>query len=69
MNVIPYTVVTTGRGRPDNIPKWAKVLPFSSVETFLFRRYPEKMSLVNTVMSILPFSDDTGGGDDTEAKG
>ena len=59
MKVIPYTVVTTGRGRPDNIPKWAKVLPFSSVESFLFRRYPEKMLLVNTVMSVLPFSDDT----------
>ena len=59
MKVIPYAVVTTGRGRPDNIPKWAKVLPFSSVEAFLFRRYPEKMLLVNTVMSILPFSDDT----------
>ena len=52
--VIPYVVVTTGRGRPDNIPPNARVLPFSTIESTLFRKYPEKLVLVNTVMNILP---------------
>ena len=51
---VPYVVVTTGRGRPDNIPNFAKVLPFSTVESCLFRSNPEKLTLVNTVMNILP---------------
>ena len=51
---IPYVVVTTGRGRPDNIPDYARVLPFSSIESTLFRKYPEKLVLVNTVMNIHP---------------
>lgn len=53
-------VVTTGRGRPDNIPPDAKVLPFSSVESALFRRYPEKVILVNTVLNLLPYKDVNG---------
>lgn len=52
--VIPYVVVTTGRGRPDNIPDDARVLPFSTIESTIFRKYPEKLVLVNTVMNILP---------------
>ena len=50
-----FVVVTTGRGRPDNIPDDEKVLPFSLIESLLFRRYPEKVTLVNTVMNILPY--------------
>ena len=52
--VVPFVVVTTGRGRPDNIPEDARVLPFTSVESTIFRKYPEKLVLVNTVMNILP---------------
>ncbi len=59
-----FVAVTTGRGRPDNIPDNEKVLAFSSVEAFLFKRYPEKLNLVNSLMSILPGSpernDDNG---------
>ena len=51
---VPYTVVTTGRGRPDNIPDWVKILPFSMLESTLFRNYPEKMLLVAAVMNALP---------------
>ena len=51
-----FVVVTTGRGRPDNIPETAKVLAFSSIEAFLFKRYPEKLNLVNSLMNILPGS-------------
>lgn len=50
-----FVVVTTGRGRPDNIPEDEKVLPFSSIEALLFRRYPEKLTLVNSLMNILPY--------------
>lgn len=51
-----FVVVTTGRGRPDNIPDTAKVLAFSSIEACLFKRYPEKINLINTLMNILPGS-------------
>lgn len=53
---VDYKVVTTGRGRPDNIPNSVKVLPFSMIEGTLFRNYPEKMLLVNAVMNALPSS-------------
>ncbi|MBR5901851.1 hypothetical protein IKZ40_05825 [bacterium] len=52
---IPWVVVTTGRGRPENIPEDEKVLPFSVIESSLFRRYPEKLILVNTIMNLLPY--------------
>lgn len=52
---IPWVVVTTGRGRPENIPDDEKVLPFSVIESSLFRRYPEKLILVNTIMNLLPY--------------
>ncbi len=52
---IPRVIVTTGRGRPDNIPDHEKVLPFSVIESSLFRRYPEKLILVNTIMNLLPY--------------
>ena len=59
-----FVVVTTGRGRPDNIPDTEKVLAFSSIEACLFKRYPEKLNLVNSLMGILPGSpernDDNG---------
>lgn len=51
---VPYVVVTTGRGIPANIPPVARVLPFSSIERYLFQEYPEKLLLVNAVMSLLP---------------
>ncbi|MCQ2393161.1 MAG: hypothetical protein MJ249_02640 [Kiritimatiellae bacterium] len=52
---VRFVVITTGRGRPDNIPNNEKVLPFSLIEASLFRRYPEKLTLLNSVMNILPY--------------
>lgn len=49
-----YVVVTTGRGAPPNLPPDARVLPFSVVESAMFSRYPEKMTLVDDVMNVLP---------------
>ena len=51
---IKYVVITTGRGTPANIPSTARVLPFSTIESTLFKMYPEKLVLVDTVMNILP---------------
>ena len=55
---IPRVVVTTGRGRPENIPADEKVLPFSVIESSLFKRYPEKLIFVNTIMNLLPYGTD-----------
>ncbi|MBQ2623827.1 MAG: hypothetical protein IJG18_01870 [Kiritimatiellae bacterium] len=54
---VPYVVITTGRGTPANIPDSARILPFSVVETALFKKYPEKMVLVDTIMNILPIGE------------
>lgn len=52
--IIPCVVITTGRGTPANIPSGAHLLPFSTIESTLFKQYPEKMTLIDTVMNILP---------------
>ena len=52
-----YVVITTGRGTPPNVPSDARVLPFSVVESTLFKRYPEKLLLVDTVMNMLPIGE------------
>ena len=49
-----YVVITTGRGTPSNIPDDARVLPFSVVESTMFKKYPEKLILVDNVMNVLP---------------
>ncbi len=51
---VMYPVVTSGRGRPDNIPESVKVLPFSTIESTLFNNCPEKMVLTATIMNLLP---------------
>ena len=54
---IPYVVITTGRGTPANIPDSARILPFSIIEATLFKKHPEKLVLVDTIMSILPIGE------------
>lgn len=53
-----YVVVTTGRGKPANIPLDARVIPFSCIESFLFQKYPEKLLLTDTIMNLLPYGDE-----------
>ena len=53
-SVFHYVVITTGRGTPANIPHSARVLPFSTIQTTLFKQYPEKMILTDAIMNILP---------------
>ena len=52
--LVKYVVVTTGRGTPDNIPEEAHLLPFAVVESTLFKKYPEKLILTDTIMNVLP---------------
>ena len=52
--IFPYVVITTGRGSPANIPDMARMVPFSTIETSLFKKYPEKMLLVDAIMNVLP---------------
>lgn len=52
--VVDYVVITTGRGTPANIPPCTRILPFSTIESTLFKLYPEKMTLVDSIMNILP---------------
>ena len=54
---ISYVVITTGRGTPANIPASARILPFSIIEATLFKKHPEKLVLVDTIMSILPIGE------------
>jgi len=51
---IRYVVVTTGRGNPANIPDTVRVVPFSVLESTLFKKYPEKLVLVDAIMNVLP---------------
>jgi len=55
--MVKYVVITTGRGTPVNIPKDAHLIPFAVVEAALFRKYPEKLMLVDAVMNALPVGD------------
>ncbi len=52
--VFPYVVITTGRGIPANVPEMARVLPFPTVATTMFKKYPEKLVLVDAIMNLLP---------------
>ena len=51
--MVKYVVITTGRGTPSNIPEDAHLIPFAVVEAALFRKYPEKLILVDAVMNVL----------------
>ena len=62
--LVKYVVVTTGRGTPENIPEEAHLLPFAVVESTLFKKYPEKLILTDTIMNVLPIgkkNDNSGG--------
>jgi len=49
---IPFIIITSGRGKPHNLPKGSKFLPFSDVEFFLLKDYPEKFLFLKIIMSI-----------------
>jgi hypothetical protein len=51
-NKIPYIVITSGRGQPFNLPKGTKFLPFSVLEFFLIKDYPEKLLFLKAAMRL-----------------
>ncbi len=55
--LVPYVVITTGRGTPSNIPNNARILPFSSIQRYLFTPVPEKLLLVEAIMSTMPLGE------------
>jgi len=50
---IPFVLVTSGRGEPDNIPENAKFLAFSNIESFILKEYPEKFFLTQMLMKVV----------------
>ena len=54
---VPYVLITTGRGTPANVPDSARILPFPVLENTLFKKYPEKLVLLDTIMNILPIGE------------
>jgi len=49
---IPFIIVTSGRGRPDNVPYGIKFLPFSNLESCMIGNYFERLTLLRQIMSI-----------------
>jgi hypothetical protein len=49
---VPFVFVTSGRGKPDNVPNNVKFLPFSSIDSFLLKEYPEKILLIQSAMKL-----------------
>lgn len=50
---IPFVVVTSGRGRPENVPASTKYLPFSVIESFVISKPHHKFLLTSTLMNIV----------------
>jgi hypothetical protein len=46
----PFIVITSGRGKPDNLPKGVKFLPFSNIESCMSGDYFEKITLLRQLI-------------------
>jgi hypothetical protein len=49
---IPFVIITSGRGEPENVPKNAKFVPFSVIESTLLKDYHEKFILTQILMNL-----------------
>jgi len=49
---IPFVVVTSGRGEPENVPKNAKFMSYSIIESTLLKDYHEKFILTQIIMNL-----------------
>lgn len=58
---VPFVVVTSGRGKPSNVPLRARFMPFSIIESFLLVEPHEKFLLTQTLMKLRNKSKETGG--------
>jgi len=60
--IVPFVLITSGRGKPHNTPDNVKLLPFSSLDSFLLKEYPEKILLTQSVLKLnLTKNGDTDG--------
>jgi len=50
---IQFVIITSGRGEPGNVPKNAKFVPFSVIESTLMKDYHEKFILAEMLMSLI----------------
>lgn len=50
---VPFVIITSGRGEPENIPENVKFLPFSNIESFVLSDFPEKYLLTQMGMKII----------------
>lgn len=48
----PFVVVTSGRGKPSNVPRGVRFLPFPSIEACIAGNYFEKLTLTRQIVSI-----------------
>ncbi|MCB9266407.1 MAG: hypothetical protein H6558_15365 [Lewinellaceae bacterium] len=53
LNHIPSVIVTSGKGEPKDLSRYAKFLPFSNIESFLLQPRPEKFLLTQILMKTL----------------
>jgi hypothetical protein len=49
---IPFVIITSGRGEPENVPKNAKFVSFSVIESTLLKDYHEKFILTQILMNL-----------------
>ncbi len=50
---IPSVIITSGKGRPADMSSHAKFLPFSNIEGFIMKEYPEKFLLTQMIFKAL----------------
>jgi len=48
----PFVVITSGRGKPENLPFGTKFLPYSGIEMCMLGGYFEKLTLFRQLMSL-----------------
>ncbi len=53
LKYIPSIIVTSGKGKPATLSKYAKFLPFSNIENFVMQRRPEKFLLTQIIFKTI----------------
>ena len=51
--VLPWIVITSGRGRPETVPYGVKFLPFAGLEACMVGKYFEKYTLIRQIAVIV----------------
>ncbi|MFH0734643.1 MAG: hypothetical protein V1773_07075 [bacterium] len=51
--MIPFIVITSGRGTPTELPDYEKFVPFSDIKEYILKDYPEKILLLNNIYKVV----------------